>query len=48
MNLKLDGYRRVGAELRHQGMAVNSKKIRRLMREYDLQPKYRKALVDGI
>jgi putative transposase len=33
------GYRRVGAELRHQGIAVNSKKIRRLMREQDLQPK---------
>ena len=29
------GYRRVGAELRHQGMVVNSKKIRRLMREHD-------------
>ena len=27
------GYRRVGAELRHQGIAVNSKKLRRLMRE---------------
>ena len=26
------GYRRVGAELRHQGMVVNSKKIRRLIR----------------
>src|SRR6516162_6426014 len=33
------GYRRVGAELRHRGMVVNSKKVRRLMREYDLQPK---------
>ena len=32
------GYRRVGAELRHRGMVVNSKKIRRLMREHDLQP----------
>ena len=31
------GYRRVGAELRHRGMVVNSKKIRRLMREHDLQ-----------
>ena len=29
------GYRRVGAELRHRGMVVNSKKIRRLMREHD-------------
>src|SRR5260370_1706566 len=26
------GYRRVGAELRHQGMVVNSNKIRRLVR----------------
>ena len=33
------GYRRVGAELRHRGMIVNSKKIRRLMHEHDLQPK---------
>ncbi len=36
------GYRRVGAELRHRGIVVNSKKIRRLMRENDLQPKRRK------
>jgi putative transposase len=35
------GYRRVGAELRHRGIVVNSKKIRRLMRE-NLQPKRRK------
>ena len=27
------GYRRVGAALRHQGIIVNSKKVRRLMRE---------------
>src|ERR1700690_1776568 len=33
------GYRRVSAELRHQGLVVNSKKVRRLMREHDLQPK---------
>jgi putative transposase len=26
------GYRRVGAELRHRGMIINSKKVRRLMR----------------
>jgi hypothetical protein len=32
------GYRRVGAELRHRGMVVNSKKIRRLMREHDRRP----------
>jgi putative transposase len=39
------GYRRVGAELRHGGIVVNSKKIRRLMREHDLQPKRRKRFV---
>jgi hypothetical protein len=39
------GYRRVGAELRHRGMAVNSKKVRRLMRQHDLQPKRRKRFV---
>ncbi len=39
------GYRRVGAELRHQGIVVNSKKIRRLMREHDLQPKRRRRYV---
>lgn len=39
------GYRRVGAELRHRGIAVNSKKIRRLMREHDLQPKRRRRFV---
>ena len=38
-------YRRVGAELRHRGMVVNSKKIRRLMREHDLQPKRRRRFV---
>src|SRR6202008_497228 len=39
------GYRRVGAELRHQGVIVNHKKIRRLMREHDLQPKRRRRFV---
>jgi putative transposase len=39
------GYRRVGAELRHRGMVVNSKKVRRLMHEHDLQPKRRKRFV---
>ena len=39
------GYRRVGPELRHRGIVVNSKKIRRLMRENDLQPKRRKRFV---
>jgi hypothetical protein len=35
------GYRRVGAELRHRGIIVNSKKVRPLMRENNLQPKRR-------
>jgi putative transposase len=39
------GYRRVNAELRHQGVVVNHKKIRRLMREHDLQPKRRRRYV---
>jgi putative transposase len=39
------GYRRVGAELRHQGLVVNAKKIRRLMREYELQPKRRRRFM---
>jgi len=39
------GYRRVGAELRHQGVIVNHKKIRRLMREHNLQPRRRRRYV---
>ena len=39
------GYRRVGAALRHQGTVVNGKKLRRLMREHDLQPKRRRRYV---
>jgi len=39
------GYRRVGAELRHRGMVVNSKRLRRLMREHGLQPKRRRRFV---
>ena len=39
------GYRRVGAALRHQGIVVNGKKIRRLMREHDLQPRRRRRFV---
>jgi putative transposase len=39
------GYRRVGAELRHRGIVVNAKKVRRLMPENDLQPKRRKRFV---
>ena len=36
------GYRRVGAELRHRGHVVNGKKVRRLMREHDLNPRRRR------
>ena len=39
------GYRRVGAALRHQGVVVNNKKLRRLMKAYDLQPKQRRRYV---
>src|SRR5512134_1350975 len=39
------GYRRVGAELRHQGIVVNAKRIRRITREHDLQPKRRRLFV---
>jgi putative transposase len=39
------GYRRLGAELRHRGIVVNSKKVRRLMRENGLQAKSRRRYV---
>ena len=39
------GYRRIGAALRHQGVVVNAKKLRRLMREHGLQPKRRRRYV---
>jgi putative transposase len=39
------GYRRVGAELRHRGLVVNSKKVRRLMRENNLQPSRQRRFV---
>ena len=39
------GYRWVGAELRHRDIIVNSKKVRRLMREHDLQPKRRRRFM---
>ena len=39
------GYRRVGAELRHRGMVVNAKKIRRLMREHELNPRRRRRFI---
>ena len=38
------GYRRVGAELRHRGLVVNAKKVRRLMREHALNPQAAQAL----
>jgi putative transposase len=39
------GYRRVGAALRQQGVLVNGKRVRRLMREHGLQPKRRRRYV---
>ena len=39
------GYRRVGAALRHQGIVVNGKKVRRLVREHDLQPRRHRRIV---
>ncbi len=36
------GYRRMQAELRQRGFIVNHKKVRRLMREHDLQPRHRR------
>ncbi|HET6745109.1 MAG TPA: IS3 family transposase [Candidatus Limnocylindria bacterium] len=36
------GWRRVQAALRLQGMVANHKKIKRLMREHDLQPRTRR------
>src|ERR1700719_4433966 len=39
------GYRRVGAALRHQGVVVNNKRLRRLMKAHDLQPRQRRRYV---
>ena len=39
------GYRRIDAELRHRGMVVNTKKIRRLMREHALNPRRRRRFI---
>ena len=39
------GYRRVTAELRHRGHVVNSKKVRRIMRENGLNPKRKRRYV---
>ena len=39
------GYRRVGAELRHRGLVVNAKKVRRILREQELNPRARRRRV---
>lgn len=39
------GYRRVDAELRHRGLVVNAKKVRRLMAANGLNPKRRRRYV---
>jgi len=39
------GYRRVDAELRHRGFIVNAKKVRRLMKANDLNPRRRRRFV---
>ena len=39
------GYRRIDAELRHRGMVVNAKKVRRLMREHALNPRRRRRFI---
>ena len=39
------GYRRVGAELRHRGLMVNTKKVRRILREQGLNPRVRRRRV---
>jgi len=39
------GYRRVDAELRHRGIVVNAKKIRRLMRKHALNPRQRRRFI---
>lgn len=39
------GYRRVGAALRQQGVVVNNKRLRRLMRAHNLQPKPRRRFI---
>ncbi|MES0030052.1 IS3 family transposase [Mesorhizobium sp. M0040] len=39
------GYRRMQAALRQRGIIVNHKKVRRLMREHDLQPRIRRRFI---
>jgi len=36
------GYRRVTAELRHRGLRVNAKKVRRIMAENGLNPRQKR------
>lgn len=44
-NFEAYGYRRMQAALRHEGLVVNHKKLRRLMREHDLQPRRRRRFI---
>ncbi len=44
-NFEAYGYRRMQAALRHRGLIVNHKKIRRLMREHSLQPRRRRRYI---
>ncbi len=39
------GYRRICAELRHQRLVVNSRRVRRLMLEHDLQLRRRRRYI---
>ena len=39
------GYRRVSVELRHRGQVVNSQRVRRIIRENDLNPKRKRLHV---
>ena len=39
------GYRGVGVALHHQGLMANNKRLRRLMKAHDLQPKQRRRYV---
>ena len=39
------GWRRVQAALRHRGVIANHKRIKRLMREHDLQPRRRRRYI---
>jgi putative transposase len=42
---EFEAYRRIDAELRCRGMVVNTKKIRRLMREHALNPRRRRRFI---